>query len=382
MSQHLFTITSGQKLHVGYVVSTLRATGPTRQLLNLVRHLDGRRFVPHVLTLSTESDNTLRSGFVEAGVPVETLALGRIAGLFRARSAIVRWAQNRGIKLLHTHGIRADTLVAGLTAHPHVATLRNIPTLDYPSAYGLIGQPMAWYHLRALRRVDRVAVVAEASRSMVAFDGFQVDVVRNGVDVDWFQPVRDASEKARLRAELGLSDRLVVITTGRLSQRKNQAVAIEAARRVPGAELVIVGEGECRPELEHLCAEGQCRLVGRQQDVRPWLRAADIYVSTSRAEGLPNAVMEAMACGLPAVLSDIPPHREILEAGDGGAGVLVDGGDPGAVACGIEELATRLPDAFHEARGLVVDAFAADETARRYQALYHDLLAGLRRGDN
>ena len=368
-------LTNQSYSHVAYIVSTLRATGPTRQLLNLVRRLDNSRFVPHVLTLSPEGANSLRPAFEEAGVAVESLALGRLAGLFRARAAIAHWVRRRGIDLLHTQGVRADALVAGMCDRPRVSTLRNIPFLDYPLAYGVAGRALAWYHLRALRRFDRVALVSEASRTMLADAGLKVEVVCNGVDVDWFQPVADASEKARLRAELGLSDGLVVVTSGRLSQRKNHAVAIEAVRQLPGAELVIVGEGECRPMLEPLCGEGLCRLVGLQTDVRPWLSAADLFVSTSRAEGMPNAVMEAMACGLPAVLSDIPPHREFLEAGDGLSVVLVDGEDPIAVASGIQAIVGWFKNASSVARTLMVESFSADVTARRYQALYHDMLS-------
>ena len=361
--------------HIGYVVSTLRATGPSRQLLNLARRLERRRFVPHVLTLSPKENNSLRPAFEEAGVAVESLALGRLAGLFRARAAIAHWVRQRGIDLLHTQGVRADSLVAGLRDRPRLATLRNIPFLDYPLAYGVAGRVLAWYHLRSLRRFDRVAVVSEASRMMLSGTGLQFEVVRNGVDIDWFQPVEDAVEKAQLRADLGLFDGLVIVTTGGLSQRKNQAVAIEAVRQLPGAELVIVGEGGCRPTLELLCGEGRCRLVGRQADVRPWLRAADLFVSTSRAEGMPNAVMEAMACGLPAVLSDIPPHREIWDADGGRSAVLVDGGDPGAVAGGIQAFTGQLKNAGGDARALMVEDFSADVTARRYQSLYQDMLS-------
>lgn len=361
-------------MRIGYVVSTLRATGPTRQLLNILRHLNRCQCKPYVVTLSPEPVDSLWPAFEAAGVPVDSLGLDRLSGLFVARAAIAAWMRQRGIDVLHTQGVRADVIGSGLRAAPRIATLRNIPSLDYLHAYGLAGRALAWLHLRALRRFDRVAVVADASQKMLSDEGLNIEVVRNGVDVDWFRPALNMTEKERLRAELELSAALVMVTTGGLSQRKNQEVAIEAVQKLPDAELVIVGEGESQRRVNSLLRKGGCRLVGRQTDVRPWLKAADLFISTSHAEGMPNAVLEAMACGLPVALSDIPPHREILSGGNVTCGVLVNRDNPAAVAREIETFSEGLEGAGAIARRLIVENFHTENTARQYQDLYGDLL--------
>lgn len=101
-------------LKVPYVVSTLKRSGPTNQLYNLVGHLDRRRFTPALATLSGEPADTRRADFEALGVPIRALGLSRTASFFRGRAKLTGVVREAAPDLIHTQGLRADWLAAQL----------------------------------------------------------------------------------------------------------------------------------------------------------------------------------------------------------------------------------------------------------------------------
>ncbi|HEU4515262.1 MAG TPA: glycosyltransferase family 4 protein [Nocardioidaceae bacterium] len=152
-----------------------------------------------------------------------------------------------------------------------------------------------------------------------------VDVVPNGVDVDRLDRALATVEPEAGHVRDGRAvGGFTVLTVGRLVPEKDHEALLSAFARMsrPTDRLLIVGEGPCRPALEERIATlgitDQVRLTGLmpRDDVYRLLGSADVFVSPSRGEGLPVAVLEAMAAGLPVVLSDIEPHREIVGGQD------------------------------------------------------------------
>ncbi len=162
-----------------------------------------------------------------------------------------------------------------------------------------------------------------------------------GVELSRFSPA-DEQARREAREALGLPENaFVLLFAGEFSRRKNQALLIRTLTRLPeDAALLLPGDGALREECRALASTlGLARRVffpGQLEDIRPALAAADVFVSASRSEGLPFAVMEAMACGLPCVLSDVKGHRDLLEGT--GAGKLCPFGDIDALAEAAEEL--------------------------------------------
>lgn len=364
-------------LTVGYVVSTLERTGPTRQLLNLVSNLDSDRCRGRVLTLSGEPPDSLRTEFERASIAVDSLALGRLTGMLHGRRRLRAWVRAHGIDVLHTQGIRADLLACTLDAVPRMATLRNDPYQDYPMAYGPAGYAMAWLHCAALRRLTAVAVVSEANRQAVRRRGVGARVVPNGVALDNFS-VASGTDQAERRRALGLPEfGPVFVTVGLLSERKQPGLAIAAALEVHEAHILVVGEGPLRETVaKRYRNHPRVHLLGPVDAVEAMLQAADVFVSMSRAEGLPNAVMEAMACGLPCVLSDIPPHREMLEAAATPCGELVPQGDAAAASAALVHAWKAQGEWGPAARAHAMNEYAAPAMADRYAGIYEALVAG------
>lgn len=145
-----------------------------------------------------------------------------------------------------------------------------------------------------------------------------------GLDLDRFVPLKE-EEKEAVRKELHLNDGDVfAITVGNLIKRKNQLTLIEAVNRLdnPHLHLFICGDGQCYAELKKAASDlgigSQIHFLGFRKDVEKLCGAADIFLFASVQEGLPVAVMEAMACGLPIVASKIRGNRDLIGSGKGG----------------------------------------------------------------
>ena len=143
--------------------------------------------------------------------------------------------------------------------------------------------------------------------------GSRYRIVQNGADIDRIDRVVDSSETENNAS-------FSVISVGRLETVKDPDVAIEAFRTGTGdgTRFVWIGDGSLRPDLESRIArsdlDDRIEMTGQIERDEVFRRYADsdVYLSTSHGEGLPVAAMEAMACGLPVILSDIAPHREFL----------------------------------------------------------------------
>ena len=197
----------------------------------------------------------------------------------------------------------------------------------------------------------------------------------NGVDVKVYRPA-DREERARLRARFGLAEgRLIGTFVGRLHPVKDVDTLLAAAARVPELTLVVAGDGPERGRLEaeatRLGIGERVRFMGETSEVADLLRASDAFLLSTHGEGMSNALLEGMACGLPCLASrSVGGAAELLEAG---RGMLLPDGDAGAWAAAVQRLADD--PALRESTGAAAAAFvaaelsleaAADRLARAY----------------
>jgi glycosyltransferase involved in cell wall biosynthesis len=196
----------------------------------------------------------------------------------------------------------------------------------------------------ANRRIARLIAVGDSAATAVRAAWRRpprITVVPNGVPVvpaALRRPTLPAHEPARL------------VFVGRLTEQKGvldlpEVVAALAAAGTP-ARLTLVGDGPQRAELEARAASrapGMIEIAGFADDPTPALAAADIFVAPSRWEGAPLAAREALAAGVPVVLSDIPPNRDLLDSDGEGAVRLAPIGDAAAWAAAVQEGLRALP---------------------------------------
>jgi glycosyltransferase involved in cell wall biosynthesis len=214
----------------------------------------------------------------------------------------------------------------------------------------------------------------------------KVRVILNGIDTDCF--VRRGDGQA-LRLQLGIPPRAPVLgTVGRLTPVKRQDLLLRAfaglRQRVPDAHLVVVGGGPLEQNLRDLAAElgvsACCHLVGYQQEPQRYLHLFDVFTLTSESEGIPQALLEASAAGIPAVAAHVGGIPEVIA--DGQSGLLFPSGDMEALADGVAsllanpDLAGRLGAA---ARARVESLFHIRRMAADYHYQFLELLGRRRR---
>jgi len=240
-----------------------------------------------------------------------------------------------------------------------------------------------------LRRVDRFVAVNASAREEFAGLGVapeRIVHIPNGVPVPpraAFDPgVREAARQ-RVHAPGGR----IVLFTGRLSAEKNLHVLLEAwpavLRACPDAHLLLVGDGgtfrNVEPALRRQAAvlgiEACVHFVGRVADVQPYLLASDLFVLPSQTEGMSNALLEAMAAGLPVVATRIPGNAAVVEHGV--TGLLVERGEAPALAQAIVALlrdADTSERLGRSARRAAAAQFSAERVAAAYGRLYASLV--------
>lgn len=319
-------------IRIAYIVSTLRRCGPVNQLKNIIKNLDRSKFYPIVITLSPEPDESLKEEFIELDVEWIRLNLSRIKGIFNNGKIIKKILEEKEIDIVHTQGIRADVLSAKyLKSYFQVSTLRNYPYHDYVMKFGKIkGYLMSVNHIRATKKIPNSIGCSKSTVELYNKNhNLNIDYIQNGVDIIKFKRCFSKNE-IKIRYGLPL-DKKIYITVGSLIERKDPLTIIEAFNMLNVNEekiLVILGDGTLRKECEKLINNNdKIILIGEVKDVNNYLQAADYFISASKSEGLPNTVLEAMACGLPVILSDIPSHNEILDF-DRKSGVIFSIGNP------------------------------------------------------
>ncbi|HYI47812.1 MAG TPA: glycosyltransferase [Allosphingosinicella sp.] len=191
------------------------------------------------------------------------------------------------------------------------------------------------------RAADGLLAVSGALRADMAALGMPEDKIRvhhTGIDLGRFRPAGRAAAKAALGVEGPL-----LVCAGALLARKGQDLAIAALGQLPGATLILVGDGPDRARLEGLAKGARVRFLGNRPhaELPGLLAAADVMVLPTVSEGLANVWVEALACGTPVVTSDVGGAREVIDRPE--AGRLV-ARDPAAIAGAVRDLLAVPPD--------------------------------------
>lgn len=254
-----------------------------------------------------------------------------------------------GMRTLARRAKAADVVLAhGSASLPASAVARVFG--GAPFVYRSIGDPSVWAstplrRLRvglALRRAAGVvALWPEAADFMASTYGLRrgfVTSIPNAVDVERFPPIT-VGERSAARERWGVAgDAPVVAVIGALSGEKDVETALRGTALVAGAIVLVAGSGPEREALESTArAVGvDARFLGNIDDPGTVLAAADLLVLTSRTEGMPGAVMEAGARGVPVVATDVGGVRTVIDPPTGG--VVVPAGDAGAVGRAVRSL--------------------------------------------
>jgi glycosyltransferase involved in cell wall biosynthesis len=316
-----------------YVIDHLRADGTQQTLLQLATGLAKRGHHQAIISLLDSWDEPLLSQLRDTGTCV------RILGLWHVASAIGllptwNWMRRERFDAAVTLLLVADVLgrpLARAAGIPVIVSSLRARNVHYKAW-------QRWLVRTTMRWVDAVVLNSTAGREFaVNQEGAQaqrVHVIPNGVEVDQYQhPIT----RSKLCAEFGLATNgRIVGSAGRLAPQKGFDVLLDALSLLgrTDVQLLLFGRGKeeahLRTKAVRLGPERYIRLAGYRDDLPRLLGALDLYVQPSRFEGMPHAVLEAMAAGCPIVATSVDGIRDLIQ--DGCHGWLVPPDDATALA--------------------------------------------------
>jgi glycosyltransferase involved in cell wall biosynthesis len=372
-------------LHVTHAVLSLDTGGLERIVVDLVRQ--GRRLGQRVSVICLERPGTLAPQAEALGARL--LCLGKKPGVRPGTRGHVEVAlRDLRPDVLHTHQVGA-LFYAGPAARsagvPVVVHTEHINNIRKAGAGYIRRQRMSWLWWWAARHARKFLCVSAdiadelAARRIVPRE--KLAVVLNGINTE---PFREPVDRAALRHSLGIApDAPVIGTVGRLNEVKRQDLLLRAFARVrtdcPAARLLLVGDGPMRGELEGLAASlgaaGAVHFAGYQPQPERYLRVMDVFALTSRMEGLPLAILEAWAAGLPVVATSVGGVPDLVACGRNG--LLFPSDDEAALVGLLGQLLAdpRRARALGEAgRGEVMGRYDLERMAADYDRHYRQLL--------
>jgi glycosyltransferase involved in cell wall biosynthesis len=300
---------------------------------------------------------------------------------WRIWPALRRLVRERQIDIVHAHEYKTDLLALMLARAERIVPLA---TVHGWTGHNRRDQCYYFFDKRLLARFPRLIAVSGEIAAELVRTGTRPDrivTVLNGIDHRAFR--REAHRVAAAREALGVpAGAFVIGSVGRLEPQKRFDVLIDAVGRVrataPQVHLVIAGDGSLRESLAVQIArrglEGTCRLVGHLDDVSRLHHGIDLFVQSSRYEGTPNAVLEAMALETPVVATNAGGTSELVRHGEDG--LIVPPNDADALALAIERSIADPAGGAARARAArrrVEGELSFDTRMRRVETIYEEL---------
>jgi L-malate glycosyltransferase len=357
---------------VAVVMTSFEPGGTERQMIELVRRLDRGRWAVHLGCFRARGawfDRAAEAALSVAEFRVDSF---RSSAVWRHASRFAAWCRDRGIAIVH-----ASELYSNIFALPAAALARvpvrigNRREINPDKTAAQIALQRAAYTFAHRVVANSRAAASRLERERIARR--KIAVIPNGIDCSRFATHQEKTSRRR------------VIVVANLRREKAHDVLLRAAvtivRRFPDATFDVVGDGPQREPLAALThtlgLERAVRFLGHRDDIPALLAAADIFVLPSRSEAFPNAVLEAMAAGLPVVATAVGGIVELVA--DTRTGLLVRPDDPASLAARLCDVmldapfASRLGEA---ARAEAHARYSFDRMVDSFDRLYvHELTA-------
>ncbi len=355
-----------------HVIDSLDLGGAQVVLENLIRHGDTARFEFEVAAMHGRGQMWDR--LASLGVPMLSLSHHHKVPLYVPRLA---WrCITRQYDVVHTH-----LLAANVIAKPVAALCGVKVRINHDHCNDKLTDPRQWA-LPADTYTNllstHIVAVSESTRDFLVrherIAAEKVTTIHNGIDTEAYRPRPEM--RAAAREKWGLpQDAFIVGGIGRLTHQKNFELFLNVAAGIKNAHFVIGGTGEeeaaLRAQVARLGLDERVRFLGYVGDMPALWPALDCLLLTSRYEGLPITILEAMACGVPIVASNLDGMREILR--DGENAELVD---PGGATAFVQAVCGLIENPAHAARlaaGALVavrEGYSAAKMARAVEAIY------------
>ncbi len=368
-------------IQVTHLVTDLITAGAQKALLRLLIHTDRDKFQPRVIALRN-GDTPIAAQLIDLGIEVidlQMLPKWRVGRLMRLAQEL---RTNRP-DILHCWMIHSNIigrLIGRMTRVPKIVVSRRSDKNGSRWATVLNRWLVNWSDgMIAVSESTKAAELAETG-----IDSARVTVVPNGIDASMFENKPSAADRQQLRDSLGYDNETILIgSVGRLTEAKGYPDLLNAFKTVsatlPQARLLIAGKGHLEAALKaqakQLGIGERVQFPGVRSDIPQLLDALDLFAFSSHWEGMPNALMEAMAAGLPCVATAVSAAPELID--NGLHGILVPPKQPAKLAEAILKIANDGPlgDRLGQAaQQRILSEFTLANTAQKTVAVYEAVI--------
>ena len=360
-----------------YVITDLQVGGVPLHLYHLALEMRRRGYGVRVISLSPAGP--VAEMLTAQGVEVESCNASG-GWDFRVIGRLARLIERHDPDVLHAllfHANLASRWAAKRAGFPEDRVVCEIQTVEVERRWHLLVDRFT--HRGCRLTIGNSPSVIEHLTKHARIPRQRLRLVRGGIKVE---RIIQAAPIDRAKIGLQSSDR-VILWVGRLDPVKGLDILIEALRRVPAdlaAHLVLVGDGPLRDALAQRAKSvglgARVHLLGARKDVPSLLKTADLFAFPSRTEGLPNALLEAMAAGCPIVTTDVSGCHDLIIHEDNG--LMVPYGDTQALTGALTRLLADAELAGHlgrRARESAERDWPIEKTYDAYAAVYEEVLA-------
>ncbi len=362
--------------------SSIGVFGAEQVILELAKSLQRSGHTP-IIGVVENSDplyRELADAATRAGLPNVIFKCRRRFDLATIAS-IRKFVKQKNVAVVHSHGYKADFYAFFSTLFSKAKTISTChPWLECETSHK--AKLYTSFDKYLLKRFSKIVAISPEINEELTLSGIsqnKIRIIENGIDCSRFGDF----EYGEIRRSLGISDGATIIgTIGRLSPEKGHLILLKAAKSLvkAGANInfIIVGDGESREQLENFCLDNELQqhihFTGVRNDIPELLAVFDIFVLPSLTEGLPMALLEAMAAGKPVIASATGSIPTVIE--DGKSGILVPAGNVSALENGLIKLLFDLPSAQQmgqHAGQRIRNRYSSARMADEYMTIYEQL---------
>lgn len=356
-----------------------RVSGAEQQALLIARQMVRRQWRVTVIAMSG-SGGEAGASLAQEGIPFFSLQMRKAFLDPRGWKQLKVWLQQEKPDILHAHLPHATWLARwSRFLTPTRVQMDTLHTSSLGPSTRQLGYRSSRWIPTCVTAVSKSVAQAYANANLVDVD--RLLVLPNAVDTDHWKP--SDSARSSLRLQLGIGDAFLWATVGRLEPVKDYPLLLQAFARLDfSVHLAIAGDGSLRKPLqrlaEHLGIVGRVHFLGFLSDPLPLLQSTDAFALASLWEGLPIAVLEAGACALPIVATDVPGTANVLTHGQNG--LLTVLGNLEAMTAAMQRL-MEMSEAERQAMGTsareeIVRHYRMDFVMEQWHSLYLKLLEG------
>lgn len=301
-----------------FIVSHLYPQGPNRQLLYLCSNLDKSIITPIIVTTSQNNfQGSLHENFLDKGIEIYNLKLSKLNSIFKANKDIQKIIDSQNIDIILSYGFRSDLISHNLKRVIKLTSVRNTLIKNWKITRGpVFGSILGNINLHFIRKFDYVIACSTSVSNYLKTLNLKSETIRNSIDVK-------AIRKNGFTPKSNPNNTKSFITISSKLKGKNIEFLLMSFTKpeLSKYNLFIAGyvDLKVQQEFENY---SNIHFLGHISNLNEYLFSCDFFISSSLHEGMPNAVLEALALGTPVILSDIPPHKEILNQQDEIIGVI------------------------------------------------------------